>query len=130
MQEFREAENFTEDFEKLENFFPQKNLYFVESPEDQTVLVAIDAFYVPRSQTIHWFDTVKERIKKVNEIIEIGPEKLVFRDETGTTYAFQKLTLEIFNERVKAKMVNVGDWKTEEEMEKGLRSAYKNVLTF
>lgn len=111
----------------LESFFSEKKIFYVESENDPTVLVAIDPRFFPERKALHWFDTTKERIKFVDEVLKLEPDYLVFRDKYGIVYTFQKLTLKIFNEKVKEKMVNVKDWKSEEEMENGLRASIKNV---
>ena len=66
--------------ENKEQFFPEKGIFLVESSEDDTVLVAIDPRYTPENNTVQWFDTVKARLKKVANFIEVSPEKIIFQE--------------------------------------------------
>lgn len=116
--------------ENKEKIFRENGIYLVESAEDNSVLVAIDPTFTPENNTVQWFDTKKARLKKVANILEVSPEKIVFQDTEGATYSFQDMTLDLFNEKVKEQLSNVGDYQTQEEMEQGLRTSYNNAVTY
>jgi hypothetical protein len=116
--------------EYKEKMFQENGIYFVESAEDNSVLIAIDPSYSQENNTVQWFDTKKARLKKVANIMEISPEKITFQDSEGSTYSFQTMTFELFNEKVKDQMSNVGDYKNQKEMEEGLRKSYENVVSY
>lgn len=74
--------------------------YFVESDRDDTVLLALDAKTKPGA--IEWFDTSRDRGFLVSKLEETK-DALRFESE-GRKYALRKLTLELYQRRVMAKV--------------------------
>lgn len=95
-------------------------VYFVESAADDTVRIALD---VTNDGTyVRWFDTIKERIMKIEKIVDENLEHFVFeraKDEGNGTYTFVPMTLEIFRAKVKQHILIPQDFKNEETMLKG-----------
>jgi len=116
--------------ESKEKYFPERGIYFVDSSEDDTVLIAIDPRYTPENNAVQWFDTVKARLKKVANFMEVSPEKIIFQDEDGAIYNFESMNLEIFNEKVKDQIRGAKDYKTQEEMEEALRKSYEDRMSY
>lgn len=74
--------------------------YLVESDRDDSVLLAMDA---KRSgPVIEWFDTVRDRMFEPLRVEDAG-EELRFQTE-GARYALRKLTVELYNAKVAAKV--------------------------
>ena len=99
------------------NYQFSQPVYFIESPQDQTVLLALDITI--KDGYIYWFDTIKERIMEIDNVIETSPNKFVFQragEEGGGVYTFSPLTLEIYNNRVKRFLLIPRDFTTSEEM--------------
>lgn len=70
-------------------------VYFVESPEDDTVLLAMDA---KLGEYVEWFDSVRDRCFDVQDVEE-DDDLLTVKTERAT-YGFRTLTVELYNERV------------------------------
>ena len=74
--------------------------YFVESNNDDTVLLAMDA--KTGKGTVEWFDTSRDRFFNAVKVEET-PDAFRFETATGK-YALRKLTIDLYNERVAAKV--------------------------
>lgn len=109
--------------QSIDNFLAMKKVYYVESPTDETVLVAIHPQYSTETQSLTWWDTVKERIKLV-KAIEIVGEVLQVTDASDTRYVFHPMTLAIYNERVKDQLIEGRAFNTEEDLTK----AFENTI--
>lgn len=93
------------------------DVYYVSSPQDETVLLAIDVR--ARGTVLRWFDTVKERIMVVENWIENTPHGIIFersQKEGGGRYTFTPLTLELYQEHVKSKLIAPKEFQTRQEM--------------
>ena len=93
-------------------------VYFVESPEDDTVVVAMDVVVEPDMVT--WFDTIKERKMRIGQIIDNDPAHFVFeRTELGDgqiqTYTFVPMNLENYNSKVKQHLIDPKDEDSQDE---------------
>lgn len=98
------------------NTFPER-VYYVESAEDPTVLLALDI--VLSAGQIRWFDTIKERRMKLRRVLNDDPLHFAFEredGETGRVYRFVPLTLEIYRERVRSHLLDGRDFETSKEM--------------
>lgn len=82
-------------------------VYYVESAEDDTVLVGIDVRI--RSGIVEWFDTIKDRSMLVNTILDRSNQHFVFKrsnNEGGGIYTFTPMTLERYEGSVKQKLID------------------------
>jgi len=76
-------------------------IYLVESPEDDTVLLALDAKL--QDGLVEWFDTSRDRAFEVVST-EDTEESLRVQTE-ATTYTFRRLTLDLYKLSVASKVV-------------------------
>jgi len=103
-------------------------VFFVSSSSDSTVLIALDV--VVQGAYIRWFDTVKERVMKVKEILDKNPAHFVFEREEGEgggMYTFIPMTSEIYNEKVKRHLLAPQDFADEEAMLKAFEETRQNA---
>ncbi|MBI2377798.1 MAG: hypothetical protein HYV07_27600 [Deltaproteobacteria bacterium] len=77
-----------------------KTVYLVESGEDPTVLLALDARV--HDGLIDWFDTVRDRAFPIKSSKDL-PDGLEVVTERAT-YRFRKLTKELYDQHVVAKV--------------------------
>lgn len=97
-------------------FLSGRKVFFVGSPEDETVLIAVHPRYQEETRTLTWWDTVKERGKEVKAMqVGKGPVLQVV-DVENNTYFFVPLSLPFYNNMVKDKFPEKGEFATEEEM--------------
>ena len=93
-------------------------VYFVESHDDPTVLVALRVTIT--GEKIQWFDTTHERHLTVDEVLDANPDHFVFRraaDEGGKTYTLVPLTLDIYQRSLKGRFRGPKqDFQDEEEL--------------
>jgi hypothetical protein len=75
-------------------------IYLVESDEEPSVLIAIDAKIERRY--VGWFDTVRDRLFKV-EAVEDEGEIVRVKSPRGT-FRFRPLTIELYDEKVRARV--------------------------
>jgi hypothetical protein len=88
--------------------------YFVESPNDDTVLLAIDV-RLDEGQ-VEWFDTVRDRAFPVRACRETRDGVFVVTDHTE--FRFRPLTLELYNERVIAQVTGHRSFGSTEELQR------------
>ena len=102
-------------------------VYFVSSPEDGTVLVAMDILI--QNNRITWFDTIKERTMEISKIEDGNPEHFVFEraGEPLRTYTFVPMSLDIYRSKVKSGLVQGKDFATEEELFLAFEETKKDV---
>ena len=106
----------------------QHPVYFVKSENDSSVLVGMDVRISGNSIT--WFDTNKDRIMGIEEIIKDDNAEFEFKrsqSEGGGTYSFSKMTLDIFRNEVKDKLIFKEDAESEEEMIKKFEETKNNA---
>ena len=103
--------------ERMEKELPHK-VYYVHSPEDKTVLVAIDVKI--SDGKIQWFDTTQERLMSFAEIKDAHEDGTFSFDRTeeegGATYYFEPMSLEIFEDNVKDTLIIPEDFTDEESL--------------
>jgi hypothetical protein len=116
----------------METFLSENKLFFVESgtnPDDtvldNTVLVALRVNFNESSKLLTWWDSNKERSMIANDLV-INNENLSFTSELGNRYTFTPMTMEIYENKVKDKIVT-GD-KNVTTMEELLEGFEKTVI--
>ena len=87
---------------KLQFEFRQDIPYEVVSEKDETVLVAIcpKLSLIEDKEYLVWFDTVKDRIKEVANVVTDTPESLSFTTPQGEDYFFRPLTYSVFQTHI------------------------------
>ena len=103
-------------------------IYYVTSSQDQTVLLALEVKI--RDNLIQWFDTVKDRMMKIGKIIVEDDSRFVFErsaNEGGGNYIFVPLTLEIYREKVKNRLLAGRDFNNDEELFSALEQTKHNA---
>jgi hypothetical protein len=106
-----------------------RRVCFVSSPDDRTVLVAFD-IQITADNLIQWFDTVKERRMRIGEIISDTPEHFAFKRNDGKSqgvYDFVPMTLDIYNEKVKNKILIPKTFADEKEMRREFEKTKDNA---
>ena len=93
----------------------KKAVYYIESSNDDTVLVGIDVKVLPLedgNSVVTWFDTIKDRAMTATEIRDEDSFFAFKRadEEGGQFYYFQPMTLDIYKDKVKDKLSNGGDF--------------------
>jgi len=76
-----------------------ERVYYVASPTDATVLVAMDVQI--EDGYVKWFDTVKERMMKLGRVVEDTQRDFTFEREGGGVYSFTPLTIELYEQEIK-----------------------------
>ena len=109
--------------EQKRNPLPQKlpaPVYYVESPDDRTVLVGMDVRIrcTGGEWMISWFDTTKERMMGMQKYKWDGRCFTFMRreQEGGRLYRFVPMTLEIYGEKVKSRLIAGRDFTDEAAM--------------
>jgi hypothetical protein len=78
-----------------------------------------------------WFDTVKERIMKIEEIITNEQDKFSFKrkleGDKVEVYTFVPMTLEIYNSRVKQGLLAPRDFDNLDDLIKAFEETRKNA---
>ncbi len=88
-------------------------IYFVESPEDDSVMLAMDANL--GDELVEWFDTVRDRAFPYRTV-DPGDGALKVQTENAT-YTFRLLTVELYNDRVSAHVVGGRPFATTDELQ-------------
>lgn len=101
-----------------------KPVYYVESPNDDTVLlglnVTVEHIKVKDNSVdiVHWHDTSHERYMEAAEIRR-KDDYFAFKrseEEGGGYYYFTPMSLDIYKEKVKDQLIAGRDFETEEDM--------------
>jgi hypothetical protein len=103
-------------------------VYHVSSAGDDTVSVAMDVTI--DGDVIRWFDTIKERIMTTKEIKPDAAGALVFvraEEEGGGTYEFFPMTLELYNGKVREKLLAPKDFGNLEDLLAAFEETKKNA---
>lgn len=111
-----------------------KSVYYVESPDDDTVLLAINVTIKPSSLNnedvfiISWYDTSHERIMIASRIKQDNNYFAFKRvkQEGGGSYFFVPITLDIYNNKVKQHLTTKADFTDNDEMLKAFLSTIKD----
>ena len=110
------------------NIILNHRVYYVFSPEDDSVLLALDIKI--SNDLIKWFDTVKERIMYIDEIFDDNPKHFVFKlkDKNNIgVYTFLPITLKIYEEKVKNKILIPQNFSNEELMLRSFEETKENA---
>lgn len=94
-----------------------ERVYHINSDKDKSVLIGMGIEI--ENEWIRWFDSVKQRRMKIGEILDENPKHFVFQraeDDGGGTYTFVPLSLEIYNEKVKKRILISQDFTDQEAM--------------
>src|SRR5665647_2114953 len=102
--------------------FPEK-IYYIKSEQDETVLWGMNVSV--NGDFIKWFDGTKERIMKIKNKIHNNDGSFSFEradGDVGAVYNLSKMTLSVYNEKVKKKLSVTEEFSNEEEMIKSFES--------
>ena len=96
-------------------------VYYIESPEDDTVLVGIGVAIETNADgptTITWYDTSHERAMTAEEIHQEDGRFAFKRSaaEGGQSYKFIPMDLSIYNDKVKHELMSGKDFDSKEEL--------------
>lgn len=106
-------------------------VYYVESPNDDTVLIGLDVKVLrekknnKESTTVSWHDTNHYRHMEALNTISYE-NRFAFKrrqEEGGSTYYFVPMTLNIYNSKVKKLVAGSPNYASEQELIDGLQSA-------
>lgn len=104
-------------------------VYFVESPQDDSVLVALDVQRL--GDTISWQDTTKERRFNIGEVISQDPNDYRFKTSAefgdAADYRLTEMTLDTYRLAVKPRLINGRNFNTKEEMIAAFKEAQDNA---
>jgi len=96
--------------------FPEK-IYHIESEQDNTVLWGMKVSI--NGDFIKWFDGTKERIMKIKNKTQNDDGSFSFEradGDIGAVYNLSKMTLSVYNEKVKNELSTPDEFSDEEEM--------------
>jgi hypothetical protein len=107
------------------------SVYYVKSPEDDTVLVGMDVEISRRGgdTTVSWFDTVKER-RMGAELVSEDMDNFTFKrleQEGGGTYSFVPMSLDVYDNSVKSYLQNGKDFDNQEDLTAAFLETKKDV---
>jgi hypothetical protein len=97
--------------------FNPKRVYFVESKEDDTVLLALEPELRENGHEMCWFDTLRPRIKH-GDVIKDEEKSMVFKSQDGAKYRFRMLTLKLYDAKVKDQVDGSPAFSSPAEMHK------------
>jgi hypothetical protein len=105
-----------------------KEVYYISSPDDDTVLVGIDVTieHGENNSMVRWYDTTRERAMMAEAMKKDG-DKFAFKrieEEGGGNYYFTPMNLEIYEDNVKDRLIEGRDFKNDED----LIRAFKETL--
>ncbi|MDO5480981.1 MAG: hypothetical protein Q4F60_01375 [Candidatus Saccharibacteria bacterium] len=101
-----------------------KPVYYIESPDDDTVLIGINVAINHNKAgendiyIVRWYDTVRERIMIASEIRK-NDDYFAFKrleQEGGGFYYFMPMNLEIYNNKVKQRLAIQKDFTNENDL--------------
>ncbi len=90
------------------NFNPE-TIYSVESESDSTVVIAIQPkFSIIEGITyMLWFDSNRDRMMKIEQVVEDTDEQFAFKSENKHQYNFKPLTIEYFRTRILPSLITI-----------------------
>lgn len=113
-----------------------KPVYYVESPNDDTVLIGINVtveHYRENAKSVtivNWYDTTHERRMLADEISHEG-DFFAFKraeQEGGGFYYFSPMNLDIYNDKVKKRLNTGGIFTNEEDLIKAFLDSKGNDI--
>ena len=96
-------------------------VYYVESSDDNSVLIGMDVTVEKNpdgTALVTWHDTTRERAMMADEV-KNEDDFFAFKrtdEEGGQFYKFSPMTLELYNEKVKAELIAGQDFDNPDEM--------------
>ena len=96
-------------------------VYYVESSDDNSVLIGMDVAIEKNpdgTSLVTWHDTTRERAMMADEV-KNEDDFFAFKrtdEEGGQFYKFSPMTLELYNEKVKAELIAGQDFDNPDEM--------------
>ena len=113
-----------------------KPVYYIESPNDDTVLVGIDVTIEHNVQNngniskVSWYDTSRERSMLASETNQ-KDDNFEFKrieQEGGGEYSFTPMNLDIYNDKVKQHLAAGSDFNNEEDLIKAFLSTTEDEV--
>ena len=113
-----------------------KPVYYIESPDDNTVLVGIDTIIEhdkigdQEFSKISWYDTKYERIMTASETMQKG-DYFAFKridQEGGGTYYFAPMNLDIYNNKVRDYLINGRDFTNDDDLIKAFLETLEDEI--
>ena len=101
-------------------------VYYVESPDDSTVLVGMDVTIKTErngEKTVSWHDTIRERSMCAEEI-QKNDKYFAFKRserEGGGTYFFEPMDLDTYQNKVKEHLAHGENFDNKEDLIKAFR---------
>lgn len=97
-----------------------KPVYYIESPNDDTVLVGIDVTIEHRKDVtiIGWYDTLRTRRMTADAVKQEG-DYFAFKrsdQEGGGYYSFAPMNLKIYKDKVEQRLLSKRDFANDEEL--------------
>ena len=102
----------------------KEKIYYVQSKEDPTALVAIEPGYFNDGRVLTWYDGAHERVIEIKEVSSNEPDLVKIKDRENRIYTFVPMTLDIYNQHVKQHLFAPEDFAREEDMV----AAFKKTL--
>ena len=109
-----------------------KPVYYIESPEDETVLVGMDVtvtIEADKNPVVSWFDTTKERRMEADEIRRKG-DIFAFKRPDGDGdkhYFFTPIDLDIYNDKVRDKIPDGQSFNNVDDLVKAFQKTRENA---
>lgn len=100
-------------------------VYYVESPDDKSVMVGIDVtitratFEGEEFIGVSWYDTSRERRMLAARVEMKEDGTFAFdrsEDDGGGHYDFRPMNLQVYNEKVKSRLIQGGDFENDEDL--------------
>lgn len=97
------------------------NVYLIESPEDDSVLLALEPCF--RDGHMCWFDTLRPRAIP-GHLESLSAEDASFVSSRGARYRFRRLTVTLFEERVRGRVEGAPSFGSDEELHRFYRERF------
>jgi hypothetical protein len=90
------------------NFNPE-TIYSVESETDTTVVVAIKPNFstIDGINYVLWFDTNRDRMIKIERVLEDTDLQFAFRSDDDQQYSFKPLTADYFKTKIWPSLITI-----------------------
>ena len=119
---------------KPETIALPKSVYYIESPDDSTVLVGIDVNITSfnhgakRLYEVSWYDTTHDRKMLASQTDAKGEYFAFKRDETegGGTYFFTPMNLKVYDAKVRDQLSNAPAFDNPDDMIKAFLKTKEN----
>jgi hypothetical protein len=106
-------------------------VYYIESPDDNSVLVGIDVTIHTEQngeKRVTWYDSNRERSMLADEMRKKDGYFAFKRDERegGGMYFFEPMNLNIYNEKVKDRLIDGKDFNNIEDLVEAFQDTLEN----